>query len=124
MRTTQPFNDPQIVFAKKIQTKQAGATPSSRFRPSFFDALHQLCTWSVHNLTFASTIDLYDAWNVNLTEARRCALYRAETIDPNHHGHLRYDIMCEIVKLESHRIQDFLDSFDHSKHDLWYRYHR
>jgi hypothetical protein len=38
-----------------------------------------------------------------------------ETIDPNHFGHLRYDIMSEIVMLETRRIEEFLQSFDHYK---------
>ena len=44
-------------------------------------------------------------------------LLPSETIDPNHYGELRYDIMAEIVKLESIRITEFLETFQHF-HDL------
>ena len=51
-------------------------------------------------------------WELQLLTAKQCA-YRAETIDPNHYGELRYDIMAEIVKLESCRITEFLAAFEH-----------
>jgi hypothetical protein len=96
--------------AAKLAQRDAIVTVQAQF----FDAIEQLYKWPADKLTFASSIDLLDAWSVNLTEARRCA-YRAETIDPNHFGHLHYAIMSEIVMLESRRIQEFLQSFDHYK---------
>jgi hypothetical protein len=78
----------------------------------FFNALRHLYTWPLDRLTFASIDKVRAYWTKHLTEAQRLA-YRAETIDPNHFGHLRYDIMIEIVKLENYRINDFLAHFDH-----------
>jgi hypothetical protein len=84
----------------------------------FFDNLRQLYTWPLDQLTFAQTSQVRTFWESHLNNARRCA-YRAETIDPNHYGHLRYDIMCEIVKLETRRLNEFLSTFDHYR-DLIY----
>ncbi len=78
----------------------------------FFNALQHLYSWPIDRLIFASIDKVRAYWTKHLNEAQRLA-YRAETIDPNHHGHLRYDIMSEIVKLESCRINDFLAHSDH-----------
>ena len=68
------------------------------------------------SLILANIIEVRDFWELQLQTARQCS-YRAETIDPNHYGELRYDIMAEIVKLESCRISEFLAAFQHY-HDL------
>ena len=78
----------------------------------FFDHLKHLYTWPLDNLTFAHASKAREFWALHLREAERCA-YRAENIDPNHYGHLRYDIMCEIVNLETQRIKEFLTTFNH-----------
>ena len=64
------------------------------------------------SLILANIIEVKDFWNLQLQTARTCS-YKAETIDPNHNGELRYDIMAEIVKLESIRINDFMHTFQH-----------
>ena len=51
-------------------------------------------------------------WFTHIEDARKCA-YRAETIDPDYPGQMRYDLMIEIVNLETRRINDFLSAFDH-----------
>jgi hypothetical protein len=137
MKSTPETRAPHTVFATKVTTKQESKVArqlrtmirnEQRHREAklaqrdaivnvqaqFFDALEYLYKWPLDQLTFASSIQLLDAWSVHLNEARRCA-YRAETIDPNHFGHLRYDIMSEIVMLETRRIEEFLQSFDHYK---------
>jgi hypothetical protein len=78
----------------------------------FFTALRNLYTWPMDSLILANIIEVKDFWNLQLQTARTCS-YKAETIDPNHHGELRYDIMAEIVKLESIRINDFMHTFQH-----------
>ena len=78
----------------------------------FFDAMRHLYTWPFRQLTFALITDARDHWAANLEEARKCA-YRAETIDPNYPGQLRYDIMIEIISLETRRINEFLATFNH-----------
>ena len=78
----------------------------------FFYALEKLYTWPLNQLTFGQTKEVREFWSSYLHEAQRCA-YRAENIDPNHYDHLRYDIMCEIVKLETLRLDEFLSKFDH-----------
>jgi hypothetical protein len=78
----------------------------------FFAALRNLYTWPLDSLILANIIEVRDFWELQLQTARQCS-YRAETIDPNHYGELRYDIMAEIVKLESCRIADFLAAFQH-----------
>jgi hypothetical protein len=72
----------------------------------FFSALRHLYTWPMDQLTFAATDEVRDHWYGNLEEARKCA-YRAESIDPNYSGPIRYDTMCEIVRLENQRINEF-----------------
>jgi hypothetical protein len=64
------------------------------------------------SLILADIIEVRDFWELQLQTAKQCS-YRAETIDPNHYGELRYDIMAEIVKLESCRITEFLAAFQH-----------
>jgi len=78
----------------------------------FFAALRNLYTWPLDSLIMANIIEVRDFWELQLQIARKCS-YRAETIDPNHYGELRYDIMAEIVKLESCRITEFLAAFQH-----------
>ena len=78
----------------------------------FFDALQHLYTWPLKQLCFGITAEVRDHWVHHLEEARKCA-YRSETIDPNHPGPLRYDIMLEIINLETRRIEEFLYDFDH-----------
>ena len=78
----------------------------------FFDALRHLYTWPLKQLTFGITAEARDHWAHHLEEARKCA-YRSETIDPNYPGPLRYDIMLEIINLETRRINEFLSAFDH-----------
>jgi hypothetical protein len=82
----------------------------------FFSALRNLYTWPLDSLIMANIIEVRDFWELQLQTAKNCS-YRAETIDPNHYGELRYDIMAEIVKLESIRITEFLETFQHF-HDL------
>ena len=84
----------------------------------FFDALRRLYTWPLDQLTLAPISEVRTFWDASLLQARRCA-YRAGKIDPNHCGHLRYDIMCEIVKLEHFRINEFVSTFEHFR-DLIY----
>jgi hypothetical protein len=84
----------------------------------FFSALRKLYTWPLDSVTFANSADAGKSWDKNLTTARQCA-YRAENIDPHYSGHMRYDIMCEIVQLETKRIQEFIATFDHYQ-DLLY----
>ena len=78
----------------------------------FFTALRNLYTWPLDSLILANIIEVRDFWELQLQTAKQCS-YRAETIDPNHYGELRYDIMAEIVKLESCRITEFLAAFQH-----------
>ena len=82
----------------------------------FFSALRKLYTWPLDSLVLANIIEVREFWELQLDNARNLA-YRAETIDPNHYGQLRYDIMAEIVKLETSRIEEFLAAFAHY-HDL------
>jgi hypothetical protein len=84
----------------------------------FFDHLEQLYTWPLDNFTFAQASKAQEYWDRHLREAERCA-YRAETIDPDHYGHLRYDVMCEIVNLESKRIREFMTSFHHYREMIY-----
>ena len=67
-------------------------------------------SWPTNRLIFACADELREYWATHLEAARRCA-YRAENIDPDNHGQIRYDIMVEIVKLESIRIEEFLLAF-------------
>jgi hypothetical protein len=76
----------------------------------FFNALEHVYTWPSSRLIFACADELRDYWEAHLETARRCA-YRAENIDPDNHGQIRYDIMVEIVKLETIRIEEFLSAF-------------
>jgi hypothetical protein len=78
----------------------------------FFCALRRLHTWPLEKLTYADPDELRDHWYQQLEVARKCA-YRAESIDPNYSGPIRYDTMCEIVTLENQRINDFLTDFEH-----------
>ena len=64
----------------------------------------------------ANIIEVRDFWELQLQTAKNCS-YRAETIGPNHYGEQRYNIMTGIVKLESIRITEFLETFQHF-HDL------
>ena len=64
----------------------------------------------------ANIIEVREFWELQLDNARNLA-YKAETIDPNHYGQLRYDLMAEIVKLETSRVTEFLAAFAHY-HDL------
>jgi hypothetical protein len=81
----------------------------------FFTALRNLYSWPMDSLILANIAEVKDFWDLHLQIARTCS-YKAETIDPNQHGELRYDIMAEIVKLESIRIRDFMHTFQ--------KYHR
>jgi hypothetical protein len=78
----------------------------------FFTALRNLYTWPMDSLILANIMEVKDFWELQLHNAQNCS-YKAETIDPNHHGELRYDIMAEIVNLESIRINDFMQTFQH-----------
>ena len=78
----------------------------------FFAALRKLYTWPMDSLIMANIIEVRDFWELQLNTARQCS-HKAETIDPNHYGNLRYDIMAEIVKLEHSRIDEFLAAFEH-----------
>jgi hypothetical protein len=80
----------------------------------FFTALRNLYTWPMNSLILANIQEVQEFWELHLTKARNCS-YKAETIDPNG-GVLRYDIMFEIVNLESIRIGDFMNTFQ--------KYHR
>ena len=84
----------------------------------FFEHLEQLYTWPLDTFTFAQASKAQVYWSHHLREAERCA-YRAETIDPDHYGDLRYDVMCEIVNLEFKRIKEFMTSFHHY-HEMIY----
>jgi hypothetical protein len=77
-----------------------------------FTALRNLYTWPVDSLIMADINEVRDFWEHQLLTAKQYS-YRAETIDPNHYGELRYDIMAEIVKLESCRITEFLAALEH-----------
>ena len=78
----------------------------------FFTALKNLYSWPADSLILADINEVRNFWEHQLLTAKQCA-YRAETIDPNHYGELRYDIMAEIVKLESCRITEFLEALQH-----------
>ena len=78
----------------------------------FFTALRNMYTWPLDSLILADIVEVREFWQLQLLTAKQCS-YRAETIDPNHYGELRYDIMAEIVKLESCRITEFLTAFEH-----------
>ena len=84
------------------------STKSERF---LFRALRGLYNWSLTQLTFSPTHEVRLAWELQLEIARKCA-YRSENIDPDHNGTMRYDIMIEIVKLETRRVEEFLTAFD------------
>jgi hypothetical protein len=72
----------------------------------------------MEKLTFAEPDELRDHWYQHLEDARKCA-YRAESIDPNYSGPIRYDTMCEIVTLENRRINDFLSTFEHYREIIY-----
>ena len=76
----------------------------------FFNALEHVYSWPTNRLIFACATELRKYWTTHLETARRCA-YRAENIDPDNHGQIRYDIMVEIVKLETIRIEEFILAF-------------
>jgi hypothetical protein len=78
----------------------------------FFTALRNLYTWPLDQLTLAPISEVRTFWDANLLQAKQCAI-RAEKIDPNHFGQLRYDIMYEVVLLESYRVEDFMETFTH-----------
>jgi hypothetical protein len=84
---------------------------------AFFDAIQYLYTWPSEHLAFATGIHVKDFWEHHLDAARQCA-YKAETIDPNQSGSIRYDIMAEIVKLEEHRLNGFLTKFENLQQEL------
>jgi hypothetical protein len=87
----------------------------------FFRALRAIYNWPLEQLTFSPTPRLREAWEKHLDIARRCA-YRTETIEPDHAGEMRYDIMIEIVKLETKRVEDFLSTFDHYRNIIYDQY--
>ena len=78
----------------------------------FFTTLKNLYSWPADSLIMADMNEVLNFWEHQLLTAKQCA-YRAETIDPNHYGELRYDIMAEIVKLESCRIHEFVEALRH-----------
>jgi hypothetical protein len=84
----------------------------------FFEHMEQLYTWPLDTFTFAQAAKAQDYWTHHIREAERCA-YRAETIDPDHYGDLRYDVMCEIVILETRRIKEFMTAFHHYREMIY-----
>ena len=74
----------------------------AKTQAAFFDAIQYLYTWPSEQLAFATGMDIRDFWETHLDTVKQCA-YKAETIDPNQPGSIRYDIMAEIVQLEERR---------------------
>ena len=92
------------------QAKMTKRDALAKTQAAFFDAIQYLYTWPSEHLAFATGVDIRDFWEQHLDTARKCA-YKAETIDPNQSGSIRYDIMAEIVQLEKRRLNGFLTKF-------------
>ena len=90
---------------------------STNTQAAFFDAIQYLYTWPSEHLAFATGMDIRDFWETHLDTAKQCA-YKAETIDPNQPGSIRYDIMAEIVQLEERRLNGFLSKFEFLQEDI------